>query len=157
MIAIRPAEAADAPAFAAIVEAAYAIYVPRMGRKPLPMLDDHAARIRTGQAWVAERAGEVLGILVLIDAEGHLLLDNIAVAATARRSGVGRALLQFAEAEAARRGYSEIRLYTNETMVENLALYARIGYEETGRSAFRGLHRVNFRKPVTPHTVTPLK
>jgi hypothetical protein len=30
-----------------------------------------------------------------------------------------RRLLAFAEAEALRRGYSEIRLYTHQTMVEN--------------------------------------
>jgi hypothetical protein len=40
--------------------------------------------------------------------------------------------LAFAEAEALRRGYCEIRLYTHQTMAENQRLYASIGYEETG-------------------------
>ena len=147
-MSIRPATPDDLAAFAAIVDAAYAVYVPRMGRKPMPMLDDHAARIRDGQAWVAEAGGAVAGILVLIDRPDHLLLDNIAVASPARGSGVGRALLQFAEAEAVRRGHAEIRLYTNEKMVENIALYHRIGYRETGRSVYQGLQRVDFAKPV---------
>ena len=145
---IRRATPGDLADYAAIVEAAYAPYVPRMGRKPAPMLDDHAARVRDGEAWVAEVGGAVAGIAVLIDAPDHLLLDNIAVAAGHRRTGVGRALLGFAEAEAVRRGQPEVRLYTNETMVENIALYGRIGYVEVSRTLQKGFKRVFFRKPV---------
>ena len=61
---------------------------------------------------------------------------------------MGRRLLAFAEAEALRRGYSEIRLYTHETMVENQRLYASIGYEETGRGTEAGYDRVFMRKPL---------
>ncbi len=60
--------------------------------------------------------------------------------------GLGRRLLAFAEAEALRRGYHEIRLYTHQTMVENQSLYASIGYEETGRGAEAGYDRVFMRK-----------
>src|SRR5262249_44062714 len=60
--------------------------------------------------------------------------------------GLGRRLLAFAEAEALRRGYREIRLYTHQTMVENQRLYASIGYEETGRGAEAGYERVFMRK-----------
>lgn len=56
---------------------------------------------------------------------------------------MGRRLLAFAEAEAMRRGYSEVRLYTNVLMnvlmTENRRLYAAIGYEETGRGTGAGL------------------
>jgi ribosomal protein S18 acetylase RimI-like enzyme len=58
----------------------------------------------------------------------------------------GRRLLAFAEAEALRRGYREIRLYTHQTMVENQRLYASIGYEETGRGTEAGYDRVFMRK-----------
>jgi hypothetical protein len=61
-------------------------------------------------------------------------------------SGLGRRLLAFAEAEALRRGYREIRLYTHQTMVENQRLYASIGYEETGRGIEAGYDRVFMRK-----------
>ena len=43
-------------------------------------------------------------------------------------------------------GYSEIRLYTHQTMVENQRLYASIGYEETGRGTEAGYDRVFMRK-----------
>lgn len=143
---IRPAVAQDAAAAGAIVDAAYIKYVPRIGMKPMPMLDDHAARILAGQAWVYESEGQVVGWLVLIEEADHLLLDNIAVLPDRAGQGIGRALLRFTEAEAARRGHAELRLYTNALMTENLAMYARAGWVETGRVTYQGRHRVNFSK-----------
>jgi ribosomal protein S18 acetylase RimI-like enzyme len=86
-----------------------------------------------------------------------MLLDNIAVVPERQGSGLGRRLLAFAEAEALRHGYREIRLYTHQTMIENQRLYAAIGYRETGRGTEAGYDRVFMRKrlgedlpPVTP-------
>ena len=84
--------------------------------------------------------------LVLLSAPDYLLLDNIAVSPARQGLGLGRRLLVFAEAEALRRGYREIRLYTHQEMVENQRLYASIGYEETGRGAEAGYERVFMRK-----------
>lgn len=145
---IRPAGHADLAAVTAVVEAAYAPYVPRMGQKPGPMLDDYAALVRSHDIWVAADAGGVAGVLVLLAEPDHLLLDNIAVAPERHGQGVGKALLRFAEDEARRRGYAEMRLYTNELMTENVALYARAGWTETGRGVQAGFNRVFFRKPV---------
>jgi hypothetical protein len=55
-------------------------------------------------------------------------------------------MLAFAETEALRRGYRDIRLYTHQTMVENQRLYASIEYEETARGAEAGYDRVFMRK-----------
>jgi ribosomal protein S18 acetylase RimI-like enzyme len=147
-MSLRPAVPADVTAITRIVDAAYAHYIPRIGRKPGPMQDDHAARVRAGEAFVLEAGGTVAGVLVLIDQPDHLLLDNVAVDPARRGSGLGRTLLQFAEAEARRRGHPEIRLYTHVTMTENIGLYARIGYRETGRGTQAGFERVFFAKPV---------
>ena len=43
-------------------------------------------------------------------------------------------------------GYRTIRLFTNERMTENLALYPRLGYVETHRNEEEGLRRVHFAK-----------
>jgi ribosomal protein S18 acetylase RimI-like enzyme len=83
---------------------------------------------------------------VLLLAPGYLLPDNIAVWPARQGLGLGRRLLIFAEAEALRRGYAEIRLYTHQTMDENQRLYASIGYEETGRGTEAGYDRVFMRK-----------
>jgi ribosomal protein S18 acetylase RimI-like enzyme len=143
---IRVATDADVPALAKIVEEAYRHYIPRIGKPPGPMLDDYAARVSEGVVWVIEDGSIAAGVIVLLPGPGYLLLDNIAVAPDRQGLGLGRRLLAFAEAEAARRGHREIRLYTHETMTENQRLYAAIGYEETGRGTEAGYERVFMRK-----------
>jgi ribosomal protein S18 acetylase RimI-like enzyme len=143
---IRAATAADARAIADIVDQAYRHYLPRMGKPPGPMLDDYAARVSQGVVWVLEQGGAIAAVVVLLPAPDYLLLDNIAVSPARQGLGLGRQLLAFAEAEALRRGYREIRLYTHQTMVENQRLYASIGYEETGRGSEAGYDRVFMRK-----------
>jgi len=143
---IRVATGDDAPAIAQIVEQAYRHYIPRIGKPPAPMLDNYAARVSEGVVWVIEEGGTIAGIIVLLPRLDHLLLDNIAVAPAWQGLGLGRRLLAFAEAEAARRGYREIRLYTHQTMTENQHLYAAMGYRETGRGNEAGYDRVFMRK-----------
>jgi ribosomal protein S18 acetylase RimI-like enzyme len=143
---IRIAATVDLPAVQAIVEAAYAPYIPRIGRKPGPMLDDYAPRIAERRVWVLEQDGQVVGILVLIEEPEGLLLDNVAVNPAAHGRGYGRMLLEFAEQSAAEGGYNSIRLYTNAAMGENIAMYQKIGYVETHRATVNGLHRVYMSK-----------
>ena len=148
--AIRPATAADIPAVRAIAEAAYRPYVARNGLEPAPLHEDYAARAADGQLWVLTEktatGAAIHGFLVLIEAPGHLLLDNVAVAPAAQGRGHGRALLDFAEGHARRAGLPAIRLYTQEIMVENIAIYARRGYVETRRATEHGLPRVHMEK-----------
>ncbi len=143
---IRAATAADAPVIAQIVEQAYRQYIPRIGKPPGPMLDDYGARVSQGVVWVIAEGSTIAGLIVLVPGPEYLLLDNIAVAPGRQGSGLGRRLLAFAETEAVRRGYREIRLYTHQTMTENQRLYAAIGYEETGRGTEAGYERVFMRK-----------
>lgn len=147
---IRPADAADLPAVERIVRDAYAKYVERIGKPPGPMLDDYRRRVREHAVWALVVEGGIGGIVVLLPEDDHLLLDNVAVDPGRQGRGVGRALIGFAEAEARRRGYEEIRLYTHQAMHENIALYPRLGYEETGRGEAAGFRRVFFRKRLSP-------
>jgi len=145
-VPIRPAEAADLPAVERIVQAAYSMYIARIGKKPGPMLDDYAALIGDGCVWVA--GVPVAGLVVLLAEPDHLLLDNVAVDPAAQGQGLGRALITFAGEEARRRGYREMRLYTHQMMTENIDLYRRTGWQETGRGEQGGFARVFFRKDV---------
>src|ERR1700693_3649323 len=120
---IRLADGHDASAVQAVVHAAYRHYLPRIGKPPGPMLDDYARRIADGQAWVLEDAGHIVGILVLEKTQAGFLLDNIAVLPACQGKGHGRALIEFAEAEARRHGFREIHLYTHALMTEKIALY----------------------------------
>ena len=120
---IRTAGMSDLDAMTRIVAEAYTKYIDRIGRAPGPMLDDYSAHIRNHTAWVIECDGAVAGHIVLLPKDDHLLLDNVAVDPARHGQGLGRALIRFAEKEASRRGYSELRLYTHVTMTENLAMY----------------------------------
>ena len=144
----RPATTDDLAAVQAIIDAAYAGYAPRIGRKPGPMLDDYAGLIADRRVHVLERGGVVRGVLVLIPLPDAMLLDNVAVDPALKGTGLGRALLTFAEEAARAAGYRTIRLYTHERMVENIALYTRLGYAETHRAEEKGLKRVHMAKPL---------
>jgi GNAT superfamily N-acetyltransferase len=146
MHAIRLARPSDHTAVVALVNEAYAIYVPLIGRPPAPMLEDHEALIRDGRVHVLEDETGIAGLIVLIPEEHAMLLDNVAVKAAARGRGHGRALIAFAEATARAAGYGTIRLFTNERMTENIARYPRLGYVETHRNEEEGLRRVHFAK-----------
>jgi ribosomal protein S18 acetylase RimI-like enzyme len=143
---IRQAEPGDAVEVRDLVRASYARYVGRIGKQPAPMLEDYAALIRAGEVWVLAEGGEVLGVLVIRPAEDHMFVDNVAVAPGHQGRGLGRELVAFAEEKAAEHGMPEIRLYTNEKMHENLNIYARLDFEETGRGLDGGYRRVFMRK-----------
>ncbi|MBR0672022.1 GNAT family N-acetyltransferase [Neoroseomonas soli] len=143
----RPEEAA---ALRDLVRAAYAEWVPTVGREPMPMTDDYAARIAADQAWVVEEAGRLVGALILEDTKDGLLLDNIAVAPEARGRGLGGALMAFTEAEARRRGHARVWLYTNEMMTTNIARYLRLGFTETHREEQAGFRRVFMERRLSP-------
>src|SRR3954447_24504740 len=106
------------------------------------MLDNYAALIENGRVHVIEHEGIVQGVLVLIPEDDAMLLDNVAVAPAAQGRGLGRKMLEFAERTAINYGHHHIRLYTNEAMTENIALYLRIGYSETHRVEEKGFRRV---------------
>jgi ribosomal protein S18 acetylase RimI-like enzyme len=135
----------------AIVEQAYSPYVARIGRRPGPMDDDYAAEVAAGVVDVIEDAGEVVGLIVLVDEGETLLVQNVAVRPAAQGRGVGRELLAHAERTAVRLGLAELRLYTHSAMTENIALYTRLGWRETERRSEDGFSRVFFAKPAPSH------
>ena len=122
-------------------------YIPRIGKPPGPMLDDYAQRIADEQAWVLEDAGRIVGILVL-----EQTADRASCWTTSRYRRTDRArvsaarCMEFAEAEARRRGFQEIQLYTHALMTENIGIYTRAGYVETHRVSEKGYDRVYMTK-----------
>ncbi|MCY4725488.1 GNAT family N-acetyltransferase [Nocardioides sp. STR2] len=148
MSELRRADAADAPALQRIASAAYSPYLSRMGgQRPGPLDADYAAAIADCETWVASVEGTPVGYLVLADdGSDVLVLDNVAVLPSHHGRGIGRDLLELAEARASARGCRRIRLFTHVTMVENQALYERIGYVETRRGGDEGFVRVFYEK-----------
>ena len=144
--ALRRARGGDAHAIRELVVAAYAPYIPLLGRTPIPMLTDHAAAIRDHDVWVLEAEGVIVGVIELIPYPDHLWIENVAVTPRSQGRGFGRRLLGHAEEEARRRELPEIRLLTNERYVANIAMYTRYGYRETHRRPHLGTDLVHFAK-----------
>jgi ribosomal protein S18 acetylase RimI-like enzyme len=145
-VRLRPATAADAARLKELVHAAYGHYVERIGGLPGPMTADYAEVIRSRDVTVAERDGEIVGLISLGRDDEGFVIDNVAVDPAHQGSGVGRALLEHAETVARRAGSGSIHLYTHELMRENLALYERIGYVEYDRRPIGDARLVYLRK-----------
>lgn len=130
----RRATAADTGAVAALSAAAYAPYEIRLGYRPVPAVADYRAILARARVWVLQDpGGPLLGALVLMPAADHLLIYSIAIAPQHQRRGLGRQLMAQAETDARQLGLSEVRLYTNERMSENIAFYRLLGYRPCGR------------------------
>ena len=145
---IRRATTADLTEIRQLIADAYTKYIERIGRPPAPMTADYAAALGHSRVWVLERGEAIAGALVTEDRGDHLLLETVAVAPDCQGMGYGMMLLDRAERDAVELGFSEVRLYTNEAMTENLSFYPRHGYRETGRAAQDGFRRVYFSKTV---------
>lgn len=147
-IEFRRARGSEATEIKAFLEAAYSVYVPRMGRMPLTMKTDFAAAIRNDLIWVLIEDDRLLAVLHLVLRSGYLFIEDVAVRVDRQRQGIGKKLLAFAEEEALGRSCHEIRLSTNETMVENIALYQSLGYRELRREPCQGTDVIYMRKPL---------
>ncbi len=146
---IHQAAPKDVAAIQACAAEAYEKYVERMGRKPAPMVADFAQQVRQKTVHVSVgRQGEIEGFIVFYPRADHVHLENVAVCPRRQRQGVGKKLIAYCENAARKMGLRAIELYTNEKMTENLTLYPRLGYEETGRRTEDGFNRVFFRKEI---------
>lgn len=144
--AVRAAIPADAAGVRSCVVAAFEHYVERIGKPPAPMLLDFEAEIDAGHVWVVVDEGLVVGALVQYETELGFYIDTVAARPASQGKGVGRALLEFAEQEAMRRGHRSVYLCTNSRMTENQVFYPRIGYVEYERKNEAGYDRVFYRK-----------
>jgi ribosomal protein S18 acetylase RimI-like enzyme len=132
-VSLRPATAADVSRLTELAQVAYEHYVERIGGPPRPMTDDYAGVVRRHRVTVAESGGEIVGLVVLGAGDEGFFIDNVAVDPAHQGTGAGRTLLAHAEIAARNAGFDSLYLYTHERMVENLALYERIGYVEYDR------------------------
>lgn len=138
---LRRAVIADAPALTALARAAYAVYVPVIGREPMPMAADWATLLGEQEVWILEDdAAGVIGSLALDIRDDHVVIWSVAVAPAHHHRGIGRNLIAFAETRAGELRRQEVRLFTNARMASNVALYERLESPVTV-TGFPELHR----------------
>jgi ribosomal protein S18 acetylase RimI-like enzyme len=127
-------------------QAAYSKYIDRIGTAPAPMNADFAAQIEQGIVHVALFGLQFVGYVVFYPEGDHVHLESVAVSPEQTGKGIGKALLGYVERTARLNGLKAVELYTNEAMVENLALYVKMGYREFQRKQHAGFKRVFLRK-----------
>ncbi|MBW8727750.1 MAG: GNAT family N-acetyltransferase [Inquilinus limosus] len=145
---IRRATADDAAAVRTLTRAAYAKWVPVIGREPKPMTADYDQAVREHRIDLLLEGDDLVALIEIIDRGDHLLIKNLAVAPEAQRRGYGRRLLAHAEALAAELGRPLLRLYTNPRFAGNVDLYARAGFAVDHEEPFLEGTTIYMSKPV---------
>lgn len=127
---IRVAQVSEAGALRDLARAAYAKWLPVLGREPRPMQADYEAAVQSFRFDVVEEDGRLLASIETQVRDDHFWVESIAVAPELQGQGIGKRLLTHAEALAREAGRNEIRLLTNGKMVANRKLYVSVGYTE---------------------------
>lgn len=143
---IRKATLADLSQISDCAVKAFSIYVERIGREPAPMIADFETQLRKGYIYVISDETEIFGYVVFWTQSNHLHLESLAVDPQYKGYGLGKRLIMFVENQAKEWGHKSVELCTNLKMYENLEMYPRLGYHETGRRIEDGYNRVYFRK-----------
>lgn len=128
---VRLGRPADIPAIVSVEKSAGALFVGThmdwaVGETSSP--DDLAASIEEQNLWVAEDHGAVAGYLCGEPLDGNFYIEEISVAVTFQRRGVGRLLIDVVSDEARMRGFSALTLTTDRTLPWNAPYYRRIGF-----------------------------
>ena len=143
---VRQAQPADQQAIETCVQAAYAKYTTRIGKKPAPILANYALLIAQEVVYVLAHEEEIYGVLVMMLQERWMFVENVAVDPRFQQQGLGRILMNFVEQQTRMHQLDEIRLYTHELMTENLDFYRHLGFDEEERRSEDGYRRVFLRK-----------
>jgi predicted N-acetyltransferase YhbS len=111
------------------------------------------ADLAAGGGAVAERDGAAVGCLRWRPrADGDMYVARVAVDPGEQGSGIGQALMAWAEGEARRRGYAGVTVGVRIALPANLAYFRRLGYEVTGEHSHAGFDRptwLSLRKPLS--------
>lgn len=141
---LRAVSDADAAGLISLVGASYAEYPGCV--LDLPGVDDDlsapatTAAVRGGRWWVLEQAGRIAASIGTggWHADGTVELKRLYVAASHRRRGIARGLVERVEAHAAAIGAQGVELWSDTRFTDAHALYEALGYVRTGEA--RELH-----------------
>jgi len=137
-IEIKRRAPGDAEAIAALTDAAYAKWVPLIGRKPKPMTADYAVAVRQHMIDLLYLDDILAALIEVIPQPDCILIENLAVSPDFQGKGLGRHLMAHVERMAAALDHRRVELYTNKLFAENVGFYQTLGYRIDREEAFRG-------------------
>ncbi len=147
---IRRATPQDASLVRQLTRAAYAKWVPILGREPLPMVADYDRAVRDHHIDLLYDGGELVALIECIPHPDHLFIENLAIAPGHQGRGLGRLLLTHAQCAAQTAGLAQLRLLTNQAMTGNVRFYLSAGFTLDRTEPFRGGTTVYMSQPVAP-------
>ncbi len=142
--AIRAATARDAAVIADLVRRAFSAQ-PRPTNPPSSALKETAATITAhlarGGGAVLERDRVVVGAVLWEEEDSALYISRVSVDPAYRRQGIARALVDEAEREARRRGFSRMTLGVRLELVENHQFFSSCGFVDAELRSHEGFSR----------------
>lgn len=135
VVHVRPATQADAPELEAILRDTFeSTWKPQIRPEvaQVHISENRPATFVAEQGllfWVAEREGEVVGLVHWVSD----FINALHVPSNHARTGVGARLMDVAEAKIAEAGFTAVRLETDTFNVASQAFYLGRGYHEAGR------------------------
>ncbi|WP_193171373.1 GNAT family N-acetyltransferase [Nisaea nitritireducens] len=134
----RDAQPEDVKTILALVSAAYAKWIPVIGREPKPMNADYEKALREHDFALLCIGEEIAGLIETMTRDDHIWIENVAVSPAQQGMGLGRRLLQHAEEIAKRSGRTKLSLLTNADFKANVTFYEKVGYVTTSTEPFMG-------------------
>ena len=148
MTPFRAKDPCDWPALLALIQRAFAGMEGRI--EPPSSLDRLTANdLAASEVWVIGTPAQAC--MVLTPKPGRLYLGKLAVEPGLQGQGHGRALVRAAEQRALALGLAVVELETRVELVENHAIFGKLGFLEVGRKAHPGFDRptsITFAKSV---------
>jgi GNAT superfamily N-acetyltransferase len=127
-LSLRRAGAKDLGRVVTLQQAAYAKNRALLGVEPIPLLADYDRIVAEHEVWLAEEGQRLEGVLILQARPDDLLIWSIATDPECQTKGLGRAMLEAADARARSLGRDRVRLYTGSLLGHLVAWYGRHGY-----------------------------
>jgi GNAT superfamily N-acetyltransferase len=100
-----------------------------------------AAKAGVEICFIAMQDGRLLGCIFAHERPDCLYIGKLAVTPSMQGSGLGRALVETAEAYARTAGKPALELEVRVELIRNQSAFARLGFRETGRTSHQGYDR----------------
>jgi GNAT superfamily N-acetyltransferase len=136
VIEVRRARLADRAAVVRVLQRAFADYDGVLQPPPGALGETEAsvrAHLELGPIALAFIEGAPVGAMFIERKGDALFLSRVSVVPEKRGSGITARMVALAEDEARREGVHALTLRVREVLAQNLALFERLGFRETGR------------------------